>query len=209
MIVNTEQNSYNERSARVLSAPARPSPHALLKGAGRMADSQRTSEVDRRPISCPICSTEARPTEYRNYYVCANGHVSSDRPGRHGEARRPIALRIISRPGCVPIRYDFVRVHPAQGERKTVSVHLLVADAWLPPRPNDLHQLRHLDGCPHHNWASNLAWGTPTENHHDMRRHGTDPIGSRNPRATLRSLGLITYPSPGAAAALPVLFLEN
>lgn len=49
----TEEIGYNERSARVLVTPTRPSPHVTVRSSERMADSQFTSEpLDKngRPI---------------------------------------------------------------------------------------------------------------------------------------------------------------
>lgn len=51
-------------------------------------------------------------------------------------------------------------------------VHRLVALAFLGPPPTDRHEVRHLDGDPTNNNVSNLAWGTPEENHADQIRHG-------------------------------------
>lgn len=51
-------------------------------------------------------------------------------------------------------------------------VHVLVAAAFLGPRPEG-QQVRHLDGDKNNCRVENLAYGTPLENHADMRRHGT------------------------------------
>lgn len=60
--------------------------------------------------------------------------------------------------------------------------HRIVAMAFLPPRPSDHHGVRHLDGNPANNRASNLAWGTQAENIADKSRHGTLATGDRNGR---------------------------
>lgn len=65
------------------------------------------------------------------------------------------------------------------------SVHRLVCEAFHGTPPSGLHVARHLDGDKLNNSASNLAWGTGSENMADSRRHGTDPLGSRNPAAKL------------------------
>lgn len=70
------------------------------------------------------------------------------------------------------------------GERKTFYVHTLVLEAFVGPRPEGL-QCCHRDGNPKHNWASNLRWGSPSENYGDRRRHGTDCAGERNGNAKL------------------------
>jgi hypothetical protein len=51
-------------------------------------------------------------------------------------------------------------------------VHMLVATAFHGPCPPG-QECRHLDGNRTHNVATNLAWGTPSENNHDRVRHGT------------------------------------
>lgn len=61
----------------------------------------------------------------------------------------------------------------ADGKVTTRTVHSLVAEAFIGPRPDGL-EIRHLDGDPSNNAASNLAYGTHAENMQDKVRHGTD-----------------------------------
>jgi len=49
------------------------------------------------------------------------------------------------------------------GKRKTMSVHVLVADAFLPPRPIG-HFPNHNDAIRANNSASNLEWMTQSQN---------------------------------------------
>lgn len=65
------------------------------------------------------------------------------------------------------------------------KAHQLVMEAFGPERPSDSHEIRHLDGDPKNNHASNLAWGTSAENKADMLRHGTRLAGEAHPRAKL------------------------
>lgn len=58
--------------------------------------------------------------------------------------------------------------------QRSFDVHVLVASAFLGPRPEGL-QVRHLDGDARNNRVSNLAYGTYRENSLDKQRHGTDP----------------------------------
>lgn len=53
------------------------------------------------------------------------------------------------------------------------EVHRLVALTFLGPRPPGL-ETRHVDGDPLNARASNLAYGTRSENVLDKRAHGTD-----------------------------------
>jgi hypothetical protein len=59
------------------------------------------------------------------------------------------------------------------GRAKTRRVHTIVAEAFHGPRPAWAQTVRHLDGDINNNCASNLAYGTITENNRDMLRHGT------------------------------------
>jgi hypothetical protein len=51
-------------------------------------------------------------------------------------------------------------------------------EAFVGLRPKGL-ETRHLDGDPSNNQLSNLAYGTSSENHLDMVRHGTHAFSSR------------------------------
>lgn len=54
--------------------------------------------------------------------------------------------------------------------RKPIPVHVLIATAFHGPRPAG-GVVRHLDGNPQNNAATNIAWGTPAENVADRDRH--------------------------------------
>lgn len=51
------------------------------------------------------------------------------------------------------------------------KIHVLVAAAFIGPRP-DGAQVCHNDGDRFNNQASNLRYATPSENNHDIVRHG-------------------------------------
>lgn len=63
---------------------------------------------------------------------------------------------------------------------KVHLVHRLVAMAWLPAPEPDQSLCRHLDDNPLNNHASNLAWGTASDNMRDAVRNG----GNHNTRKT-------------------------
>lgn len=63
-------------------------------------------------------------------------------------------------------------------------VSRLVAEAFIGPRPAG-QVVRHKDGIKAHNHASNLQYGTPTENEADKATHGTALRGERHHQAKL------------------------
>lgn len=58
------------------------------------------------------------------------------------------------------------------GQMREATVHALVAEAFLPPRPEG-HEVRHKDGTRTNNRADNLEWGDHVDNMRDQYRHGT------------------------------------
>lgn len=64
------------------------------------------------------------------------------------------------------------------GKQKSMSVHRLVALAWL-GSGDGMPLVRHLDGNHLNNAASNLAWGTHSDNAEDSRQHGTLATGDK------------------------------
>lgn len=65
------------------------------------------------------------------------------------------------------------------GKRRKRRLHRLVAFAFLGPPPPGHTEVRHLDGVPSNNAASNLSWGTHQQNEMDKFRHGTGLHGER------------------------------
>src|SRR5215471_10260979 len=90
---------------------------------------------------------------------------------------RPGRLLKTDRWPAVP--YDFV-ILSCENERTQIYVHILVAEAFLPPRPTPEHTVNHIDANGKNNHVSNLEWLTPREQFHDtMRRGNADPFGVR------------------------------
>ena len=56
---------------------------------------------------------------------------------------------------------------------KCVSVHRIVCEAFHGPPPEDKPLVLHRDGNKSNNEASNLRWGSQSENIQDSLRHGT------------------------------------
>lgn len=86
-----------------------------------------------------------------------------------------------------PIRfgkYLGVTLRAADGAQQRAYIHGLVAEAFHGPRPDGM-EVRHLDGDRLNNDATNLRWGTRSQNMRDKERHGTAPRGERHPHAKL------------------------
>lgn len=79
--------------------------------------------------------------------------------------------------------YWQVNLHK-NGKRATRPVHILVALAFLGPRPEGM-QVRHLDGDETNPRLLNLAYGTAAENCADAKEHGTYVHGETCGKATL------------------------
>ena len=69
------------------------------------------------------------------------------------------------------------------GQRERRFIHRLVCEAFH--GPSEGRHALHGDGDKHNNRASNLRWGSAFDNMKDKLLHGTQPFGSRGPRAKL------------------------
>ena len=109
---------------------------------------------------------------YKGYEASDLGRVRSWR-GRWGRTEpRLLALRLSN-------GYPGVGLYKDDGvSRDARSVHSLVAQAFIGPRPEG-YEVRHLNGDRTDNRLSNLAYGTPSENKLDAVSHGTHHMASR------------------------------
>ena len=107
--------------------------------------------------------------EMDGYFIHRSGVVISTIPWRGLNIRMLIAS---------PNSHGYHRVKLRAGRR--MFVHRLVALMFLPKRPSDQHEIRHLDGNKSNNCASNLSWGTRKENAEDRCHHGMTARGERN-----------------------------
>lgn len=115
------------------------------------------------------------------YEASSEGRIRSlDREVRTGiDARRVIKGRILSQ---VPGAYGYLLVGlylRGGGKRRTYAVHSLVVATFHGPRPSEDHECCHWDNDRTNNRASNLRWGTRSENRDDQRRHGTFPESNK------------------------------
>lgn len=60
--------------------------------------------------------------------------------------------------------YHKVHLHGANGAKKQLLVHRLVAAAFLPPPKPDQHFVNHRDSQRTNNWVTNLEWCNRSEN---------------------------------------------
>ncbi len=108
--------------------------------------------------------------EHPDYTISDEGVVTSHR------RMTPVVRRPSVRRGYLSLRL----VCQGQQTQRNYHVHTLVAAVFLGPRPPGM-DVRHLDGDRFNNHASNLAYGTRSDNVEDSRRHGTLACGMRHP----------------------------
>ena len=75
--------------------------------------------------------------------------------------------------------YSVVNLVLGDGKSTMRTVHTLVCEAFIGPRPEGM-EVRHLNGVRDDNRLENLAYGTPKENQADKRFHGTQPLGEKH-----------------------------
>lgn len=115
---------------------------------------------------------EWRPLAWSSVYEVSNrGRVRSLPRKIMRSNGRPQSVRGgIMRGGINANGYSHVTI--ARGASKVPrSVHILVAEAFLGPRPDGMF-VCHSDGDPLNNDASNLRYDTPSGNSYDTVRHG-------------------------------------
>ena len=128
-------------------------------------------------IEIPCCHVAGQEGKYA---IACNGIVfSTSVRGRHGASSpwsgqwRPRRLQ------------QMAEGHLRASLDRHVLVHHLVLEAFKGPRPDCLHECRHLDGDPQNNWWWNLQWGTRQENANDRIAHGRSCRRELSPLAVL------------------------
>ncbi len=122
---------------------------------------------------------EVRPIpDFPGYYVTRDGRIISIR-GRFGIPTPRVLKTSVDHDGYHKV--TLMRDGKKQNSRKA---HLYVADAFLPPAPFEGAVVRHWDGNPNNNDASNLVWGSQLENHQDRERHRRTARGERLSKLT-------------------------
>jgi hypothetical protein len=99
-----------------------------------------------------------------------------------GDVRRVGASRFL-KPQAAPNGYLTVNLS-RPGRTVRMTVHGIVAAAWLGPRPEGF-QVAHLNGVRSDNRGNNLVYASALENSRHKDEHGTLLRGERHPRAKL------------------------
>lgn len=94
-----------------------------------------------------------------------------------GGATRTVHGRIRSSAGLLK---GYPAVNLSAGRRTQMrTVHVMVLEAFVGPRPTAAHEGCHGDGNPLNCRLANLRWGTKAENKSDSFAHGTAVHGER------------------------------
>lgn len=67
--------------------------------------------------------------------------------------------------------YFRLKITDDVGQKRNMTIHVIVCMTFHGPRPPDKPEVRHLNGNSFDNRARNLAWGTRAEQFEDMRKH--------------------------------------
>lgn len=100
-------------------------------------------------------------------FVASSGFVFSVWKGQSKTTWKVLRLKTMRHSGGYP--QVNIRRYGKQGP---VTVHTLVAAAFLPKRPTPTSLIRHRDDNPDNNRATNLRWGNQTQNIADAKRNG-------------------------------------
>lgn len=119
-----------------------------------------------------MCEVWKPVVGYENKYMVSNlGNVLSL---NYNWTKKPKIL--------TPVKHysGYVFVH--LGRKKIMTVHILVAEAFL-PNPDKKKYVNHIDGIKHHNTVDNLEWVTAKENsQHAIKTGLRDPHKNNHPK---------------------------
>lgn len=96
------------------------------------------------------------------YEISNLGRLRRIKPGHHTRPGLVLRVRQVGHPRA---GYPGVHLrHNGERQSKTIFLHVLVAKAFLGPKPTPTHQVNHIDGNKWNSSATNLEWVTPSEN---------------------------------------------
>ncbi len=73
--------------------------------------------------------------------------------------------------------YHMVRLQKSQGVQKFVTVHKLMLESFVGPRPSPKHHAAHIDDDKDNNALENLEWATSKKNLQDrFKNHGGEKL---------------------------------
>ncbi len=112
----------------------------------------------------------------RSYEVSSQGRLRSiDRTVEYIRAGQPRTMRLPQRLLKPPVSiygYHFV-ILSEEPRRKTVTIHILVCEAFHGSKPDPTWEVAHLNGTRADNRSENLRWVSPKENQSHRVAHGT------------------------------------
>lgn len=135
------------------------------------------------------------------YEVSNTGHVRSlERDIKFADGRVRRFPSVVLKPNMVGTRLDYRQVHLTKNcERRPISIHRLVADAFLAPPPTPSHIVLHNRGAAAGDGVDNLRWGTHAENTADSLRDGTFCLGEQQHNAKLTAASVAAIRQEAAA----------
>lgn len=130
------------------------------------------AEVDDEPRAIP---------GWPGYFASADGLIWSNRRS----FRNPFGEQLVAlRPSLDRDGYPQLRLMTALKKAKAAPVHVLIALAFIGPRPDGM-VVAHLNGDPSDNRPGNLAYVEPAENSRHRELHGRHKRGADSPTAKL------------------------
>lgn len=117
----------------------------------------------------PIVGHEGR------YEVSNIGRVKALEKSQRGRVYPELIMKLQK---GTRIPYLRVQLLGLDGRKRWSSVHVLVLEAFVCPRPKGL-EARHRNGQPQDNRVENLAWGTHSQNQLDTVLYGNNPNANK------------------------------
>jgi HNH endonuclease len=126
-----------------------------------------------------------RHPAHEDYFFSREGHAARITT-RRGERKVALLKGCSAGRGYRAVGYPLGKRDGDARKFGRIYIHRGVCELFNGPCPDGM-ECRHLDGNKLNNRATNLAWGTPSENSADKALHGTMQFGESNPMAKLTS----------------------